>query len=487
MMLLSRPIATVAVAPLIVLCAVACGNDGEGKIPITTSSPEALELYLQGRQLSDRLHYTDARSYFEKAVAKDADFALAYLGMATTSAISNEFFAALDRAVDLSDKVTDGERHTILAFLAGVSGDPLQQDEHLSWLVEHYPGDERVMNLRGNYHFGRQEYDEAAEFYEQATRINPQFSQPYNQLGYVYRYQRRFEQAEEAFRKYIDLIPDEPNPFDSYAELLMKLGRFEESIETYQKALALDSHFVPSYIGIGHNYLLLNRAGEARAWFRRLSEVARGSQERRQSHLWTAASYLHEEDYREALKEVEEMYSIAEQDRNVAAMSTDLARMGHILLEADAPEGALARFRESLEIVEASEVPLQVKEYRERATLYYEARAALAQGLVEIAEHKTRMFAARVEAHQIPSEIRDLHELKGRIALYRENYQWALEEFAQANQEDPSVLYLTALAYRGQGDDSRARDYGERAAKFNGIDFNYAFVRERAQRMLSDG
>jgi tetratricopeptide (TPR) repeat protein len=357
MMMPSRPIATIVLAPLVALAVVACGMGGDSRIPITTSSPEALDLYLQGRQLRDRLRYTDARDYFDRAVAKDTDFALAHLGAAMTSAISNEFFASLGRAVELSDKVTDGERHMILAYLAGVSGDPLQQDEHLTWLVDNYPGDERAMNLRGNYHFGRQEFDDAVAYYEKATAINPEFSQPYNQLGYVYRFQGRFAQAEEAFRKYIDLIPDEPNPFDSYAEMLMKLGRFEESIETYKKALALDRHFMASYIGIGHNFLLLDRPDDARSWFRRMSEVARTSLERRQAHMWSAAAFLHEGRDREALKEVEAMYAIAEKDGNVTAMSTDLTRMGHILLEAGAPEGALARFRDSLAIVQEAEVP----------------------------------------------------------------------------------------------------------------------------------
>lgn len=486
-MLLSRPIATIALAPLVALAVAACAVGENTKIPITTSSPEARVLYLRGREMSDRLRSTDARTYFEQAVAKDAEFALAHLALATTSAISNEFFASMTRAVELSKKVSEAERRMILAFLAGVSGDPLQQNEHLTWLVENYPGDERAMNLRGDYHFGRQEYDEALACYEKAIRINPEFSQPYNQFGYVYRFQGRFEEAEKAFKKYIELIPDEPNPFDSYAELLMKLGRFKESIEVYKKALALDSHFIASYIGIGHNFMLLDRPDEARSWFRRMREVARTSVERRQSHLWTAAAFLHEGRDRKALQEIEAMYAIAEQDGNVTAMSTDLTRMGHILLEADAPEGALERFRDSLAIVQEAEVPLQVKEFRERTTLYFEARAALSQELIEIAEHKTRMFAIRVENHRIPSEIRQLHELKGRIALYHENYSWALEEFEQANQQDPRVLYLLALAYRGQGDNSRARDYSERAANFNGISFNYAFVRERAQRMLSDG
>src|SRR4029453_14155469 len=54
--------------------------DGD-KIPITTSSPEARKLYLDGRDLLEKLRATDARRLFEQAVAKDPNFALAYVGL----------------------------------------------------------------------------------------------------------------------------------------------------------------------------------------------------------------------------------------------------------------------------------------------------------------------------------------------------------------------------------------------------------------------
>lgn len=52
------------------------GQDGEAptaakKVPITTSSAEALELYLQGRALFDDLHFVDAQALFLVAVAAD--------------------------------------------------------------------------------------------------------------------------------------------------------------------------------------------------------------------------------------------------------------------------------------------------------------------------------------------------------------------------------------------------------------------------------
>ncbi len=482
-----RQIGVSALPLLLCLGLVVCSGGRSDKVPITTDSPQALEFYLQGRELTDRLRMTDARSYYERAVAKDPDFALAHLALAGAAPTSQEFFGEMSKAVELSEKVSEGERHMILAFYSGVIGEPAEQDRHLAALMELFPNDERAVNLRANYHFGRQEYELAVECYERAIAVNPEYSEPYNQLGYSYRFAGRFEDAEAAFRKYIDLIPDEPNPYDSYAELLMKMGRFEESIASYEKALALDPHFIASYIGIGHNNLLLDRPEEARRSFRRLEDVSRTVQERRQARLWTAASYLHEGRYGKAMREVEAMRRIAEERNDVTRMSADLTRMGNILLESGDPDRALVRFRESVAILEEAKVPLQVRQFRERATLYFEGRVALLQGNIEIARHRARMYAVRVDAHQIPSEIRQLHELRGRIALYGEDYPRALEEFEMANAEDPRVLFLTALAYRGQGDHDRARDYVKQAADFNSISFSYALVRDRARRMLSNG
>src|SRR5262249_51599974 len=91
-----------------------------------------------------------------------------------------------------------------------------------------------------------QDYPAAIAAYQKATSINPSFSQPYNQMGYAYRFLGKYAEAEQAFKKYIELIPNDPNPYDSYAELLMKTGRFDESIKNYEKALSIDPNFMSS-------------------------------------------------------------------------------------------------------------------------------------------------------------------------------------------------------------------------------------------------
>src|SRR5262245_33112372 len=46
------------------------------EVAITTGSEEARKLYLQGRDLVEKIRFTDGNKYFHQAVEKDPDFAL---------------------------------------------------------------------------------------------------------------------------------------------------------------------------------------------------------------------------------------------------------------------------------------------------------------------------------------------------------------------------------------------------------------------------
>src|SRR3954462_9093007 len=231
---------------------IAAQAPASARIPITTASEEARKHYIDGRDLLERLRGTDGRRMFEQAVAKDPNFALAYVGLANTSGTNREFVEATTKAVALTGKVSEGERHQILALEAGLRGDPAANLMHLKELVRLFPNDERAHTLLGVLYFGRQDYQNAIAEFEKATSINPKFSPPYNQLGYAYRFLDRFSEAEAAFKKYTQLIPDDPNPYDSYAELLMKMGHFNEANKAYEKARSLNPNFLNSYVQRGN-------------------------------------------------------------------------------------------------------------------------------------------------------------------------------------------------------------------------------------------
>src|SRR5688572_33169514 len=105
------------------------------KTPVTTTSEEARRRYLEGREFCEKLRGTDGRARFEQAAAKDANFALAQVGLANTAPSAKEFFAALERAVALKDKASPSEQLIICSLDAGAKGDVARQKECLTKLV----------------------------------------------------------------------------------------------------------------------------------------------------------------------------------------------------------------------------------------------------------------------------------------------------------------------------------------------------------------
>lgn len=476
-----------AAALLAAVAAASAQTGPASKIAITTASDEARGLYLKGRELAEKLRATDARRFYEQAVAKDSNFALAHLGLATTSGTTRDFIDATARAASLAGKVSEGERHMVLGLEAAMKGDAAKVLAHYTDLVRLFPDDERAHTLLGNLYFGRQDYAKAIDHFVKATSIDASFSQPYNQLGYAYRFHGRMADAETAFKKYIQLIPDDPNPYDSYAELLMKMGRFEESIKAYEKALALDPNFVASYVGIGNNHLSAGRPEQARTAFGRIASVARNTGEKRQARFWTAASYVHEGATDKAIDELRAGYRLAEAEQDGGSMSGDLVLMGDILREAGRFDEAAKQYAESVTVINAAQVPDAVKDATRRNHVFEEARLAAARHDLATAKAKADEFARLTTPRKAPAETRQRHELAGLIALDEKRYAAAVDELSAANQQDPRILYLTAVALRGAGNEAKARVLAEQAAKFNGLAFNYAYVRSKAMKFETRG
>jgi tetratricopeptide (TPR) repeat protein len=472
------------VAALLLPLPLPAAEPARAEIPITTTSPEAKTLYVQGQDLAEKLRITDAQVQFNRAVEKDPKFAMGWLQVANTSQSAKDFFAALKKAVALSGKVSEGERLIILGTEAGVNSEPEKQRRLFTELVEKYPSDPRAYLLLGTNEFGRQDWDGAVRALSKATELNPNYSAPYNQLGYAYRFQGKYPEAERTFRKYTELIPNDPNPYDSYAEFLMKVGRFDESIAKYRQALTVDPHFVASYIGIAHDQMFLGQGDEARKTLRQFLSTARTDGERRQALFWTSMSFANEGRWAEAIRAVEEEKKIADASGDLSAAAGDLQLIGNLSLAAGKPQEAMARFEEGQRLLERANVPAEVKEAGKRAHLFNSARVALGRGDLEGARGLSTRYATAVEAKKVPFERWQAHELSGMVALQAHDWDGALRELGQSTTQNPRVLYLTGLAYQGKGEAAQAQKAFTAAADFNALHPLLPFVRSDARRQL---
>lgn len=459
---------------------------GAGKIAVTTSSEEARKEFLAGRDLAEKLRLTDSIAHFDKAISLDPNFALAELNRANVSPTANEFFGHLKKAVALSAKASDGERMLIQATEAGANANPTKQKELLEQLVAAYPNDERAHFNLGGYYFGQQEFTRAIDHYKKATEIAPDYSTAYNILGYAYRQNEAYSDAENAFKKYIELIPNDPNPYDSYAELLLKMGRFDEAITQYNKALAIEPTFLNSHFGIAAALAYQGKASEAQAELGKITTKARTDGERRTALFGQMVVAADTGKLDQALAEVEKQYALGQKSNDLPAMAGDLQLKGNILLEMGRIEDARKAYEQVLKTTTDSTLSQDNKDNAALFHHYNLARVAIAKKDLATAKTETESFRKGAEAAKNANQLKQAHELAGRIALEEKNLDAAIAELAQANQQNPDVLYLLGVAYQGKGDAAKAKENLTKAAKFNSLpQLNYAFVRNKATQALA--
>ena len=459
-------------------------TSGSGKIPVTTASEDARKEFLQGQDLAERLLIQDSIQHFDKALSLDPNFALAELSRANSSPTAREFFDHLKKAVSLADKASRGEKLLILGTEAGANGNAAKQKEYLEQLVAVHPNDERAHFNLGGYYFGQQDFTQAIEHYKKATELAPTYSPAYNILGYAYRQNADYANAEQAFKKYIELIPKDPNPYDSYAELLLKMGKFDESITQYRKALSVDPNFINSHLGISADLMYMGKPDEAAAELQKITDKARSDGERRLALLGMTVLDVDGGKMDKALEDMDKQYALGEKTNDVPAMAGDLQQKGIILVEMGKYDEGKGLFERALKMTQDSNLSQEIKDNAKRFHHYNIARVALGKKDYTTAKTEAEEFRKGVEAARNPVQAKQAHELTGIIALEEKDYDKAVAEFQQANQQNPYDLYRLCQAYQGKGDKEKAKESCMKAAGFNSLpQLNYAFIRMKAEKM----
>jgi tetratricopeptide (TPR) repeat protein len=264
------------------------------------------------------------------------------------------------------------------------------------------------------------------------------------------------------------------------------MGRFDEAITQYNKALAIDPNFINSHFGIAAALTYKGKAADAQAELQKMTEKARTDAERRTALFGQMVVAIDSGKLDQALAEVDKQYAIAQKNSDPGAMTGDLQLKANVLLEMGKYDAAKQAFDQALKTTTDSGLSQQVKDNAARFNHYNLARVAVAKNDLAMAKTETETFRKGAEAAKNANQLKQAHELAGRIAFAEKNYDGAISELSQANQQNPDVLYLLAQAYRGKGDDANARTFFTKAAKFNSLpQLNYAFVRNKAEKALA--
>jgi tetratricopeptide (TPR) repeat protein len=455
------------------------------EIPVTTSSKEALKLFLDGRAKFDDNEFVAAASLFDKAIQTDPNFAIAYLYRAESGGGYKIFRQNLDKAISLIGKVSEGEKLEIQYNQANADGNGQKQKELLDKLLVSFPSDKRVQAGAGMYYFGINDFSNALKHFLKATELDKNYSSAYNMIGYCQSALNNYPEAEKAFQTYIKLIPDRGNPYDSYGELLLKMGKYDESIVQYKKAFEKDPiNFASSLTGIGDNYLFKGDYETARKYYLDYYDKAPTPVTKLTALYLKATSYIYEGKTENSIKAFDEYRLMAEKENLVTNAIASYTNQGYVYTESGNPAEGLKLYDKAIDLQGKSKLPVADNENVNTYFMMLHIYLLVSNNELEKAIPELEKYKQKVESRKNPGEEMNLNSMSGYFEMKKSNYDKAIEYFSKANKEDPWNLYYTAVTYNKKGDRQNALKLFKKITNWNINTLRLALVQKRAMEEL---
>ncbi len=302
------------------------GSEQDALTARPTENTEAHQLYLRGRYFWNKRTGADfkkAIGYFNQAIDKDPNYALAYAGLADAYVLLSAYAeaspkdslpqakAAAANALELDS--TLGEAHATLGNAL------VAYDLNFAEANREF---RRAIELNPNYATAHQwyaetglvplgQFEEAIAEARRALELDPLSIVINADVGTTLTNARRYDQAIEQLRKTVDMDPGFYYTHWTLGNALELKGRNEEAIAEYKKATALNDDPLPRAL-LGHLYAKIGRKDEALEILKKLREQRESSEQRYVSPYNLALIHIGLSQKDEAIQLLEETY----EDRN---------------------------------------------------------------------------------------------------------------------------------------------------------------------------
>jgi eukaryotic-like serine/threonine-protein kinase len=253
-----------------------------------TANLRAYTLYLKGRYSWNRRTQSaiaEGIRYFEAAIAEDADYALAYTGLADSYALQIDYRGApvregLERARAEAQRAlaldeTLAEAHTSLAWVTFI------YDWDWPVAAGHF---RRALELNPRYSVARQWHswfqtamghtELALAEGRQAIMLDPASVSIRRSMGWLHYYARQPEQSLEQLRRALAMNPTAEENHRLLGLAYAQVGQWEESAAAFREAIAVSDSPALATAGLGVVAAARGRADEARAVLAGLEEQA---------------------------------------------------------------------------------------------------------------------------------------------------------------------------------------------------------------------
>ena len=254
-----------------------------------TSSTEAYQTYLKGRYHWNKRTQEGIEKgieYFKEAIALDANYGLAYAGLADSYALLGAVeYAALSpieamqqareatlKALEIDD--TLAEAHASLAYVRIFDWNWPEAEREYLRSIELNPNYATARHWYAHYLTAMGRQSEAVIQIKLARELDP-LSLPINAgMGWHYYLTRQYD---EAIREYGKTLELSENFYMAHFLLGMtyeQVGRYTEALVSYERAIKLSGGSPAMLAAPGHAYAMLGRRDEARQVLAQLHALA---------------------------------------------------------------------------------------------------------------------------------------------------------------------------------------------------------------------
>jgi tetratricopeptide (TPR) repeat protein len=253
-----------------------------------TINPEAYEDYLKGHFLLWGQGESDARkgiAYFQRAIQKDPNYALAYAGIAecyitlgqpwngalSPKEILTQAKAAASKALVLDESL--GEAHSAFAHVIELyDWDWQGAEKEYRRALELNPNDAMARFWFGEYLQVMGRNEEGFAQMRQAIALDPLNPNPAAELGSQFYTARQYDQAMRAFQKVLELEPDNSWAHYGLGCVYSERKMYAEAIAELVKAVNLSNRSESAVASLGKVLGDSGRKQEARKILKELRE-----------------------------------------------------------------------------------------------------------------------------------------------------------------------------------------------------------------------
>jgi len=248
-----------------------------------TKTAGAYDLYLQAQGYLQRRNAPDldrAIELFERAVAQDSNYVLAFAGLG--EAYWKKYRATSDsRWVDLAEKNSNraialnnklAPVYVTLGIVQEGTGHHAEAIQTFQRALELDPINASAHSELGSAYVAAGRLEDAERTYKKAAQLRPNDFTSVDDLGLFYYGRGRYPEAVEMFQRITALVPDNSSGYTNLGAVYWAEGEYASAAISYEKSLALRPT-ASAYSSLGTVYFFQDRCAEAVPLMEKASQI----------------------------------------------------------------------------------------------------------------------------------------------------------------------------------------------------------------------